>query len=439
MHKPLKRLLAATLATLGMATAHAQTEIIWWHSMGGALGEWVNDLASEFNASQKAYKVVPVFKGSYDESMTAAIAAYRAGNAPHILQVFEVGTATMMSSRNAIVPVAEVMKKAGVTFDPNAYVDAVKGYYTAPNGQMLSFPFNSSTTVLHYNKDAFKAAGLDPNKPPKSWPEVALAAAKLKTSGHKCPFTTSWQGWTQLESFSAWHNVEYATKNNGFGGLDARLAFNSPLHVRHIENLANMAKQGLFVYKGRGNAADATYVSGECAMMTGSSALYGNVKRNAKFDFGISTLPYYPDVPGAPQNTVIGGASLWVMAGKQEGDYKGVAQFFAHLSKPEVAAKSHQRTGYLPVTKAAYELTEKSGFYKQNPGTDVSVEQMIRKTTDKSRGIRLGNFVQIRAIVDEELEQVWAGKKEAQQALDDAVRRGNEQLERFERANQGRL
>ncbi|MFN3610826.1 sn-glycerol-3-phosphate ABC transporter substrate-binding protein UgpB [Tepidimonas sp.] len=439
MHKPLKRLLAATLATLGMAAAHAQTEIVWWHSMGGALGEWVNDLASEFNASQKDVKVVPVFKGSYDESMTAAIAAFRAGNAPHILQVFEVGTATMMASRNAIVPVGEVMKKAGVTFDPNAYVDSVKGYYTAPNGQMLSFPFNSSTTVLHYNKDAFRAAGLDPNKPPKSWPEVALAAAKLKTAGHKCPFTTSWQSWTQLESFSTWHNVEFATKNNGFGGLDARLAYNSPLHVRHIENLANMAKQGLFVYKGRGNAADATYVSGECAMLTGSSALYGNVKRNAKFDFGISTLPYYPDVPGAPQNTIIGGASLWVMAGKKDEEYKGVARFFAFLSRPEVDAKSHQRTGYLPLTKAAYELTEKSGFYKQNPGTDVSVEQMIRKTTDKSRGIRLGNFVQIRTINDEELEQVWAGKKSAKQALDDAVRRGNEQLERFQRANQGRL
>ncbi|MCX7692883.1 MAG: sn-glycerol-3-phosphate ABC transporter substrate-binding protein UgpB [Tepidimonas taiwanensis] len=439
MSKPFQRLVTATVLAASAFGAHAQTEIVWWHSMGGALGEWVNDLANEFNASQKDYKVVPVFKGSYDESMTAAIAAFRAGNAPHILQVFEVGTATMMASRNAIVPVAEVMKKAGVTFDPNAYVDAVKGYYTAPNGQMLSFPFNSSTTVLHYNKDAFKAAGLDPNKPPKSWPEVALAAAKLKTAGHKCPFTTSWQSWTQLESFSAWHNVEFASKNNGFGGLDARLTFNSPLHVRHIENLANMAKQGLFVYKGRGNAADATYVSGECAMMTGSSALYGNVKRNAKFDFGISTLPYYPDVPGAPQNTIIGGASLWVMAGKKDADYKGVAQFFAHLSKPDVAARSHQRTGYLPVTRAAYELTEKSGFYKQNPGTDVSVEQMIRKTTDKSRGIRLGNFVQIRTIIDEEMEQVWAGKKSAKQGLDDAVRRGNEQLERFQRANQGRM
>jgi len=196
-----------------------------------------------------------------------------------------------------------------------------------------------------------------------------------------------------------------------------------------------MAKQGLFVYKGRGNAADATFVSGECAMATGSSALYGNVKRNAKFASGIAPLPFYPDVPGAPQNTVIGGASLWVMSGKKEAEYKGVAQFFAHLSKAEEAAKSHQRTGYLPLTKASFELTEKSGFYKQNPGTDVSVTQMIRKTTDKSRGIRLGNFVQIRTINDEELEGVWSGKKTAKEALDNAVKRGNEQLERFEKAN----
>ncbi len=404
--KNLLNLAATALAAALTMPAQAQTEIQWWHSMGGALGEWVNDMAKDFNASQKDFKVVPTFKGSYDESMTAAIAAFRAGNAPHILQVFEVGTATMMASKNAIVPVGEVMKKAGVTFDPNAYVPAVAGYYTAPNGQMLSFPFNSSTTVFHYNKDAFKAAGLDPNKPPTTWPEVAKAAAMLKIAGHKCPFTTSWVSWTQLESFSAWHNTEFATKGNGMRGTDARLTFNSPLHVRHIENLANMAKNGLFVYKGRGNAADATFVSGECAMITGSSALYGNIKRNAKFASGIGTLPFYPDVPGTPQNTVIGGASLWVMSGKKEADYKGVAQFFAFLSRPEEAAKSHQRTGYLPLTKASYELTEKSGFYKQNPGTDVSVEQMIRKTTDKSRGIRLGNFVQIRTINDEELEQV---------------------------------
>jgi sn-glycerol 3-phosphate transport system substrate-binding protein len=428
---------ALAIALLAAGSAQAQTEIQWWHSMSGQLGEWVNGLAKDFNGRQSQYKVVPVFKGTYPESFAAAIAAFRAGNAPHVLQVFEVGTASMMASKGAIVPVAEVMKKAGVQFDPAAYVPAVSGYYTAPNGQMLSFPFNSSTTVLHYNKDAFKAAGLDPNSPPKTWPEVALAAAKLKASGHKCPFTTSWQSWTQLESFSAWHNVEFATQRNGFNGLNTRLAITTPLHQRHIENLANMSQQGLFVYKGRNNAADATFVSGECAMTTGSSALYGAVKRNSKFQGGIGTLPYYPDVPGAPQNTVIGGASLWVMSGKKAEEYKGVAEFFKFLSDAQVQATSHQSTGYLPVTNAAFKATEEAGFYKQNPGTDVSVTQMIRKTTDKSRGIRLGNFVQIRTIIDEELEQVWAGKKTAKEGLETIKKRGDEQLERFEKANKG--
>ena len=400
-------------------------------------GEWVNDLARQFNESQKDYKIVPTYKGSYDESMTASIAAFRAGNAPNILQVFEVGTATMMASKGAVVPVGQVMKDAGAKFDPNAYISAVAGYYTAPNGQMLSFPFNSSTTIFYFNKDAFKAAGLPTDKAPSTWPEVVAAAAKLKASGHRCPFTTAWQGWTQLESFSAWHNVEFATKANGLQGLDARMKVDSALHQRHIENLGNMSKQGLFVYKGRGNVPEASFVSGECAMINTSSGFYGNVAKNAKFDYGLAPLPYYPDVPGAPQNTVIGGASLWVMAGKKPEEYKGVAKFFEFISTPEVQSASHKRTGYLPVTTAAYELTEKSGFYKQNPGTDVAVTQMIRKVTDKSRGIRLGNYVQIRAIEDEELEQVWSGKKTAKEALDAIVKRGNEQLERFQKANKG--
>src|SRR5436190_235759 len=430
------KILAVALAAGTLcAPAHAQTEIQWWHSMTAVNNEWVNDLAKQFNESQKEYKIVPTYKGQYDESMTAAVAAFRAGNAPNILQVFEVGTATMMASKGAIVPVGKVMKDAGEKFDPAAYIPAVAGYYTAPNGQMLSFPFNSSTTIFYFNKDAFKAAGIPTEKLPATWPEVVAAAAKLKASGHACPFTTAWQGWTQLESFSAWHNVEFATKRNGLAGLDARMMINSPLHLRHIENLANMAKQGLFVYKGRGNVPEASFISGECAMITTSSGFYGNVKKNAKFAFGLATLPYYPDVPGAPQNTVIGGASLWVLAGKKPAEYKGVAAFFNYLSRPEVQSASHKRTGYLPITMAAFELTEKSGFYKENPGTDVAVTQMIRKTTDKSRGIRIGNFNPVRTIIDEETEQIWTGKKTAKEALDAAVQRGNEQLEQFQKAN----
>ena len=428
-------LVSGLIALALSGPAQAQMEVQWWHSMTGGLNEWVNDLAKQFNESQKEYKVVPTFKGNYDESMVAAMAAFRAGNAPAILQVFEVGTATMMASKGAIKPVGEVMKQSGVAFDPKAYVPAVAGYYTAANGEMLSFPFNSSTTIFYYNKDAFKAAGLDPEKAPTTWPEVTLAAAKLKAAGSKCPYTTSWMSWVHLESFSLWHNTLFATQNNGFGGPSARLAFNSPLHLRHFENLANMSKQGLFVYKGRASVAVPSFVSGECAMFTGSSGSYADVAKGAKFAYGLSALPYYPDVPGAPQNTAIGGASLWVMSGKKPAEYKGVAEFFKYLSNPDVQSASHKRTGYLPITMAAYQLTEKSGFYKEKPGTDTAVTQMIRKTTDKSRGIRLGNFVQIRTILDEELEAIWSGKKEPKDALETAMKRGNEQLERFEKAS----
>ena len=356
---------------------------------------------------------------------------------PHILQVYEVGTATMMAAKGAIVPVGKVMTDGGAKFDPKVYISGGGGLLHGAERPDAELPAQQLHHGLLLQQGRLQGRRPGPaDKPPKTWPEVVLAAAKLKASGHKCPFTTSWISWTQLESFSTWHNVLFATQNNGFGGPSARLAFNSPLHVRHIENLANMAKQGLFVYKGRDNKPDVAFPSGECAMhdrlrraCTPASA------RKPSSPTASRTLPYYPDVPGAPQNTVIGGASLWVMTGKKPENYKGVAAFFNYLSKPEVQSASHKRTGYLPITMAAYELTEKSGFYKQNPGTDVAVTQMIRKITDKSRGIRLGNFNQIRTIIDEETEQIWTGKKTAKEALDAAVKRGNEQLERFQKAN----
>jgi sn-glycerol 3-phosphate transport system substrate-binding protein len=438
MTHPVRRIvrLAVFLAfAVGATAAQAVTEINWWHAMTGANNDRVNNLAKRFNESQSEYKVNAVFKGSYPEAMAAAIAAYRAGNAPHLLQVFEVGTATMMAAKGAIKPVYEVMSEAGEKFDPSTYVPAVAGYYSNPKGQMLSFPFNSSTTVFWYNKDAFEKAGLDPNRAPQTWPEVVAAMAKLKASGHACPFTTGWQAWTQRESFSTWHNLPYLTKENGFAGPDPKLVFNGPVQTRHIENMQDWIKKGYFVYGGRKNEPEAKFYSGECAMMTTSSAAYGTIKQQAKFKFGESTLPYYADVPGAPQNTIIGGASLWIMGGKKKEEYKGVAKFLSFLSQPDVQAQFSQETGYLPITMAAYELTKKSGFYEKNPGTDVAVQQMIVKTTKNSRGVRAGNMSQVRDVIDEELEAVWAGKKTAKQGLDDAVRRGNEVIERFNRAN----
>ncbi len=432
MNRIIRTFVAAALLGAG-SQAHAVVEIQWWHSMTGALGDRVNDFANGFNASQKDYKVVPVFKGSYPESLAAAIAAYRAKNPPHIVQVFEVGTATMMSAKGAIVPIQQMMKEAGEKFDPKSYIGAVAGYYTTTKGEMLSFPFNSSTTVFYYNKDAFAKAGIDPERAPETWPAVVAAAAKIKASGASaCAYTTGWPSWVHVENFSAWHNVPIGTKENGMGGLDTKLQINSPLHVKHWSNLQDWAQKGYFSYGGRRNEAEAKFYSGECAMLTSSSAAQANIQRNAKFKYAVAKLPYYADVPGAPQNTIIGGASLWVMSGKKKEEYKGVAKFMTYLSAPERQAEWHQKTGYLPITPAAYELTKKSGFYEQHPGTDISVQQMTGKApTPNSKGLRFGNMVQIRDVIEEELEAVLAGKKTAKAGLDSAVERGNDILARF--------
>ena len=427
---------ALVFAALGKASA-APVELQWWHAMTAANAEMVNKIAAEFNASQPDYKIVPVFKGSYAETMNAGIAAYRAGQPPDIIQIFEVGTATMMAAKGAVKPVYQLMAEAGEPFDPNAYLPAVTAYYSTRDGKMLSLPFNSSTAIAYWNKDAFKKAGLDPEKPPKTWPETFAAAKKLRAAGIPCGFTAGWISWTQIEQLSAWHNLAFASKADGFGGADAVLEFNSPTVVRHIANLAAAQKDKSFDYGGRTTQPEGKFLNGECGMIQTSSGAYGIFKAGAKFAFGMTELPYYPDVPGAPQNSIIGGASLWVMGGKTPQEYKGVAKFFTFLSQTPLQMRLHEVTGYLPITKAAYEATKASGFYAKNPGREIPVLQMTSKPpTANSRGLRLGNLPQIRDIIAGNLEAVFAGKEAAKPALDDAVARGNTLLRQFERNTQ---
>jgi sn-glycerol 3-phosphate transport system substrate-binding protein len=431
---------APALTLLVCATqAEGRTAIQWWHAMGGELGERVNKIAADFNASQDAYEVQPVCKGNYTETMTAAIAAFRARQQPHIVEVFEVGTATMMAAEGAVHPVYQLMADTGEPFDPNACISAVVGYCTTPDGRMLSMPFNSSTPVLYCNRTAFAKAGLDPDKPPRTWPELVEFAKKTQAAGYPCGFTTGWQSWVQIENFSAWHNLPLGTKQNGFGGLDTELVFNKTAVVRHIANMGEWQKTRIFDYGGRRSDSAPKFYNQECVMYMNSSAAYAGVRNNAKdFEFGIGMLPYYPDIEGAPQNSIIGGATLWVLKGHPAEDYKGVARFFSYLSKPEVQAWWHRETGYLPITTAAYELTRAQGFYDKNPGTDIAIRQLtFREPTENSKGLRLGNLVQIRDIVNEELEAVWAGQKGAQEALDSAVARGNELLRQFEAQHRG--
>lgn len=436
-----KFVLAALVVGLSSSTAFAATQVQWWHAMGGELGKKVDEIVAGYNASQDEYEVVASYKGGYADTMNSAIAAFRAGQQPAIVQVYEVGTGTMMAAKGAIYPVYQLMSDTGEDFDPSAFLPAVVGYYTDTDGNMLSMPFNSSTPILYYNKDVFEKAGLDPNTPPKTWAEMEDFSRKIVDSGAAdCGFTTGWVSWIQTENLSAWHNVPLGTEENGFGGLDARLTMNGPVQAKHWGNLKKWADDGLYKYAGPvgGDDAQPLFYAQTCAMMMNSSASRAGVMANAKdFSVGFGMLPYYDDVDGAPQNSIIGGATLWVLQGqKDDAVYKGVADFFSYLSSPEVQADWHQFSGYLPITTAAYELGQEQGYYEANPGADVGIKEItLNPPTANSKGLRFGNYVQIRNIIDDEFEALLNNQKDAQGALDSVVSRGNELLIEFQASN----
>lgn len=433
--------LAALAVGLSASASFAATQITWWHAMSGENGKKLDEIVANYNKSQDKYEVVATYKGNYTETMTAAIAAFRAKQQPDIVQVFEVGTGTMMAAKGAIYPVYQLMADTETEFNPSDYLSAVVGYYTDTDGNMLSMPFNSSTPILYYNKDVFKKAGLDPETPPKTWEDMEAYSKKIMESGAaKCGFTSGWISWVQLENFSAWHNLQIGTNQNGFGSMDSQLTFNGPVQVKHWANLKKWQDEGIFQYGGPvgGDDAPPKFYAQECAMYMNSSAARAGVVNNAKdFEVGTGMLPYYSDVDGAPQNSIIGGATLWVLQGHDAEEYKGVADFFHYLSSAEVQADWHQFSGYLPITQAAYELGKSQGYYEKNPGTDVGIKQItLNPPTPNSKGLRFGNYVQIRTVIDEEFEALLSGKTDAQGALDAVVERGNKLIADFAAANQ---
>ncbi len=341
----------------------------------------------------------------------------------------------MMASK-AIKPVYDVFKEAGIQFDESQFVPTVSGYYSdSKTGHLLSQPFNSSTPVLYYNKDAFKKAGVRPGTAAENLAGSGGLFRKTESLRYEVRLRQRLAGLDQLENFSAWNGLPFASKNNGFDGTDAVLEFNKPEQVKHIAMLEEMNKKGDFSYVGRKDESTEKFYNGDCAMTTASSGSLANIREYAKFNYGVGMMPYDADAKDAPQNAIIGGASLWVMQGKNKETYTGVAKFLDFLAKPENAAEWHQKTGYLPITKAAYDLTREQGFYEKNPGADTATRQMLNKPPlPFTKGLRLGNMPQIRVIVDEELESVWTGKKTPQQALDTAVERGNQLLRRFEKS-----
>jgi sn-glycerol 3-phosphate transport system substrate-binding protein len=432
----MRRLLVLILASACCTPAFAQQEIRLWHAMGGALGTAMESLAQRFNESQKEFRVVAEHKGSAEDTMIAALAAARSPGGPHLVQATDIGTAQMMAAKSAVRPVWQVFAEGGEPLDARAFLPAVASYFSDNAGKLVALPFNVSTPILFYNKDAFRKAKLDPESPPKTWYEMPKAMGALAEAGYDCVYTTVWPSWVLIENMSTWHNQDFATRDNGLAGLDAKLIFNTHLMVRHVSMLSSWARAGYFTYSGRRIEGERRFAQGECAMVTAASSSYAQLRGEAKFDFGAAQLPYYDDIKGAPHHSMVSGGGLWAMAGKTTAETRGTARFLAWLTRPEVQAEWHQRTGYVPVTRAAYERTAQSGFYKTHPGHEIAIRQLLlNQPTRESRGIRLGEFAAIRAILEEELEPVWEGKVAPKLALDRAAERGDALLRKFEAAN----
>lgn len=412
----------------------AVTEITFWHSMAGPLGNKLNDIINQFNISHPQYHIVSIYKGDYNQTLTATVAAFRAQQQPDIVQIFEVGTATMLNPQGIIVPVYQLFHDAHLSFASNDILPPIRFYYSDRNMNLLAMPFNSSSPVLFYNQNAFKKAGISIQHPPKTWPQVFNDAQKLLKAGYRCGFTTTWPSWTQLENFSAWHNLPFATEQNGFNNNNAQLVFNNMDVIKHINTLAEWQKNNVFQYGGRGDRAFSLFTSQRCAMLIDSSGSVPDLETFSKFHVGISSLPYWPNIKDAPQNTSIGGAALWALTGHSKIEYRGIAEFFTFLAQPKIVAEWQQASGYLPITYSGYQYSIQSGFYKLHPGAEIAVKELIHKPiTSNSTGIRLGNYMKIRENNEQILESIWSGQQNTSIGLNDAVKDGNILLKEFAR------
>lgn len=418
---------AAAVFALGNS-AQAATEITWWHAMDGALGDVVNQITEDFNASQDKYKLVSINKGGYEDTMTAGIAAFRAKNQPNIIQIFDAGAATIINAKGAVKPVQDLLEENDAAFDINDYIPGVRYFYADSDGKMIGMPFNSSTPLLYYNKEALAKAGVDV---PKTWEEFEAAAPKLKEAGYTA-LAQSHSPWIFFENFMSRHNLQLATGNNGYDSTDVEILYNNDDLKNHWQKVKDWKDAGYYGYYGRAWGANQdAFVQQQVAMWIGSSGSFGGLRKSAQFDFGASTLPYWESVGDAPKSTFIGGAALFAFSGHDAEEDAGVAEFFKFLTKPETQYYWHKETGYVPITNAAYEMAKEDGYYNESPDAEVGILQLSEEGGEWTKGYRLGFYVQIREVIYREVDKIMNGEETVDAAFATIEEEANGLLDRF--------
>jgi|TARA_B110000093_G_scaffold91004_1_gene98381 sn-glycerol 3-phosphate transport system substrate-binding protein len=418
-----------TLLTAGMMTAAipaaAQTDIQWWHAMGGRLGEVVEEIAVKYNASQDTYNLVPTYKGGYEDTMTAGIAAFRAKQQPNIIQIFDAGAATIINAKGATIPVADLM----ANFNSADYIEGVRYFYADSDDKMIGMPFNASTPLLYFNKDILAEVGID--GPPATWEEFEAMAPKLKDAGYQA-LAQSHSPWIFSENFHSRHNLQLATSNNGYDSTDVKILYNNDAMKMHWGKVKEWLDADYYGFYGRawGDNQDA-FVQKKVAMWLGSSGSFGGLAKSAEFEFGAAELPYWKSVTDEPYGTFIGGAALFAMSGKPAEENAGVADFMAFLTSPEMQYFWHKETGYVPITNAAYELAKADGYYERTPDAEVGITQLTRRGGEWTKGYRLGFYVQIREVMYNQYENIFSGSSTVDEAFAAMEKESNALLDRF--------
>ena len=424
----IKTILAAGIAAFALP-ASAKTELQWWHAMGGNLGETVNTIAENYNASQDNYVIIPTYKGGYEDTMTAGIAAFRAKQQPHILQVFDAGAATIINAPGATIPVADLMQEYGQGFNIEDYIEGVRYFYADSDGKMIGMPFNASTPLLYYNKEAFAKAGVA--NPPATWEEFEAIAPKLKDAGYTA-LAQSHSPWILSENFHSRHNLQLATGNNGYDSTDVEILYNNDDMKMHWGKMKEWLDDGHYGFYGRawGDNQDA-FVQKKVAMWMGSSGSFGGLKKSTDFEFGTTFLPYWKSVIDEPKGTFIGGAALFAMSGKSDAENKGTADFFSYMTNPENQVFWHKATGYVPITTAAYDMAKQEGYYNKSPDAEVGILQLSQPGGEWTKGYRLGYYVQIREVMYSKFDNIFSGKSSVDEAFAEMTAESNKLLARF--------
>ena len=421
--------MAAMAIAFSATSSMAATNITWWHGMGGRNGEVINEVSQKFNAAQSACAITPVSKGSYEEALASGIAAFRSGEQPNILQVFDAGAATIINAKGAVIPAEDIITKAGYKFDREAFIPGVRSFFAAADGKFVGMPFNSSAPIMYFNTEALKKAGVEA---PKTWEEFEAAAPKLKEAGF-IPLVQTQLTWEFTENFFSRNNLQFATNNNGYDStVDTKLKVTDPNLVMMFEKLKAWKDQGYFAYYGAGwNDNQKPFEENKVALWIGSSGSFGGLQKSAQMPFSATFLPYWGSIKGAGTNSFIGGAALFAMSGKSEAENKCVADFFQFLTSPEIQKFYHQATGYVAITQAAYELAKKEGYYEKQPVAEVGIKQLSLPGGEWSKGYRLGFYPQIRAIMEREYGRIFSGEVSVKDAFDIIEKEGNDLLARF--------